>query len=91
MNDFLKMDIFFVVTTFVVAFWGIIGIVALYYFIRILKNIHRLSQIAVEEATEFREDIADIRSHIKEEGIRFQSVIQFFTNMLVKPPKRSRK
>lgn len=91
MNDFLKMDIFFVVTTFVVAFWGIIGIVALYYIIRILKNINRLSQIAVEEADELRDDIADIRSHIRDEGIRFKSVMDFFSSMLVRPPKRSRK
>ncbi len=91
MNEFLKMDIFFAITTFVVAFWGIIGIIALYYIIRILKNIDRLSQLAVEEADELRDDIADIRSHIRDEGIRFKSVVDFFSHVLVNPTKRSRK
>ncbi len=91
MNDFLKMDIFFVVTTFVVSFCGILGIVALYFVIRILNNIKKLSEIAIEEANEIRDDIAGVRSKIKEEGIRIKTILEFFSNMLVRTPKRSRK
>ncbi len=91
MNDFLKMDIFFAVTTIVVAFCGIFGIVALYFVIRILNNIKKLSEIAIEEANEIRDDIDGVRTKIKEEGIRFKTVLDFFSSMLVNTPKRTRK
>lgn len=91
MNDFFKMDIFFVVTTFVVALWGIIGLVALYYIIRILKYIEQLSRMAVEEVDEIRDDIAEVRSQVREEGVRMKHILQFFTGAMAQPPKRSRK
>ncbi len=91
MNDFLKMDIFFAVTTFVVAFCGIFGMVALYYIIRILKNIKRLSEIAIDEAEEIKNDIAGVRARVKEEGIRLKTVLEFFSSMLMNTPKRTRK
>lgn len=91
MNDFLKMDIFFFMTTLVVTFLGIFGVVALYYVIRILKNIEHLSNIAIEEANEIRDDIAEVRTKVREEGIRFQGVMDFFGSMLARPPKRSRR
>lgn len=91
MNDFLKMDIFFFMTTLVVTFLGIFGVVALYYVIRILKNIEHLSNIAIEEANEIRDDIAEVRAKVRDEGLRFRGVLDFFSGMLTRPPKRSRR
>ncbi|HXK37586.1 MAG TPA: hypothetical protein VJ579_00770 [Candidatus Paceibacterota bacterium] len=91
MNDFLKMDIFFVVTTFVVLLWGIIGAVVLYYVIRVLKYIEQLSRTVAEGADELRGDLDEVRAQVREEGVRFKHVIQFFSGALSQPPKRSRK
>jgi hypothetical protein len=91
MNDFIKMDIFFVVTTIVVVLWGIIGAVVMYYVIRVLKYIERLSRTVAEEADELRGDLDEVRAQVREEGIRFKHVIQFFSGALAQPPKRSRK
>lgn len=91
MNDFFKMDIFFVVTTCVVILWGLFGIVAFYYVIRILIYIKRLARHVAEEADEIRDDIAEIRAEVREEGARLKHVFQFFTGALQHPVKRSRK
>lgn len=91
MNEFLKMDIFFIVTTFVVVVWGIIGAIVLYYVIRVLRYIERLSRTVAEEADELRGDIDEVRAQVREEGVRLKHIVQFFSGALTQPPKRSRR
>ncbi len=91
MNDFLKMDIFFVITTLVVLLWGIIGAVVMYYIIRVLKYVERLSRTVAEEADEIRDDLDEVRAQVREEGIRFKHVVQFFSGALARPPQHTRK
>jgi hypothetical protein len=91
MNDFLKMDIFFSVTTAIVIVLGVFGVVAFYYIIRILKYITQMARIASEEAGEIRNDIADIRAEVREKGVHIKHIIQFFTSALNAPVQQSRK
>ena len=44
MTELLKMDIFFFVTTIVVVAVGVLACVALYYVIRILRNVEQISE-----------------------------------------------
>ncbi|MDD2657739.1 MAG: hypothetical protein PHD04_03730 [Candidatus Pacebacteria bacterium] len=44
MNEFLKMDIFFLVTTIAVVLFASLGTAILWRLVRILKNIDRISE-----------------------------------------------
>ena len=76
---FLKMDIFFLVTTTVVALVGVLLIAILVYVMRIVRDVSEISNMVKKEARELakdigavtkevREGVADVREHV-EEGI----------------------
>jgi hypothetical protein len=44
MTEFFKMDVFFVVTTVIVIVAGVLVCIGLYYVIRILRNVERISE-----------------------------------------------
>ena len=70
MDPFLKMDIFFVVTTVaVVLLTGIFTLIAIQV-VRILKHVERIAALVEEEAEEIRGDIAAVRAKVKEEGMK---------------------
>jgi hypothetical protein len=81
MSEFLKMDIFFAVTTMVVFFFGIMGMVALYYMIRILRNIAHVARNVSEESDNVREDVKILREKARSEGIRITHLMDFFLGM----------
>lgn len=70
MDEFLKMDIFFVVTTIAVVVMTVLGTLVLIRVLRILKNVEDISLMVEEEGQKFREDIARVRSSVREEGLR---------------------
>ena len=78
MNEFFKMDIFFSVTTMVVFFFGVMGMVALFYMIRILRHINRVARNISEESDALRNDVAVIRTKVHEEGMRVTHLMDFF-------------
>jgi len=63
---FLKMDIFFVVTTTVVALVGLLLIVILVYVMRIVKDISEISHMVKHEARELAKDIGEVTKEVKE-------------------------
>lgn len=81
MNDFLQMNIFFAVTTMAVFFFGVMGMIALYYMIRILRNIEHVSRNVSSESDNIREDVRILRSKAREEGIRITHLMDFFLGM----------
>ncbi|MDB5194911.1 MAG: hypothetical protein JWO84_95 [Parcubacteria group bacterium] len=89
MDAFLKMDIFFVVTTVSVALTTILLAVVLIRVLRILKNIEDISLMVEEEGERLKEDIAQVRAKVKEEGLRVTHMFDFLK--LAKPRKRSKK
>lgn len=88
MNEFLKMDIFFVVTTFVVLFVGAFAIVALYYIVRILRNVDHLSQNISEESDNVRGDITILRQRIRDEGMKVKHFADFFSSFAARNTAR---
>ena len=78
MDDFLKMDVFFLVTTTVVILLAIFILVALYYLIRILKSVDHVAHNISEESDNVRDDVTILRAKIREEGMRFQHFLEFF-------------
>ncbi len=78
MTDFLKMDIFFAVTTAAVFFAGVMGMVALFYVIRILRSIDHVAKNASDESDAIRVDIGALREKMREEGVRVSHLLDFF-------------
>jgi membrane protein implicated in regulation of membrane protease activity len=81
MNDFLKMDVFFLVTTTVVILLAVFALVALYYIIRILKSVDHVAHNVSEESDSLRDDITVLRAKVREEGMRVQHFLEFFAGI----------
>lgn len=77
MDDFLKMDIFFVVTTVSVVVVTILLSLVLLRVFAILKNVQDISEIIEDEGRKLSADIAQVRENIKEEGLRFKHLLKF--------------
>lgn len=89
MDDFFKMDVFFIVTTAVVFIAGIILMVALYYLVRVLRSADRLMRNVAEESDNIREDISLLRAKIRDEGMKWKHFVDFFFGIASR--SRSRK
>ena len=81
MSEFLKMDIFFAVTTIVVFFFGVMGMVALYYMIRILRSMSNVARNVSEESDSLRKDVQVFREKAHSEGMRITHLMDFFLGM----------
>ncbi len=75
MTDFLKMDIFFVVTTVAVLVISLLLVFVLIRVLRILKSVENISNLVGEEGEKLREDIAQVRESVKTEGVRIKHLI----------------
>ncbi|MCX6786742.1 MAG: hypothetical protein NTU85_02930 [Candidatus Kaiserbacteria bacterium] len=78
MNEFLKMDIFFFVTTVVVIVLGIFSVFVLVRLERVLKNIEHISEQVSLESDTIREDLAEMRKDIKRGKGHIRSLFSFF-------------
>gem|GEM_PF-1867758 len=66
MEDLLKMDIFFIVTTAVVVLAGILLVFLLYYAVHILRDIREITRLVRDESKAFVHDLTAVRTDIKE-------------------------
>lgn len=92
MSDFAKMDIFFVVSTIAVIGLALMLGMALYYIVRILRNVEHVSEIVSDEGDLMREDIAQMRASIKREGFKISHLASFARKRAVsfmRPRKKS--
>ena len=78
MNEFLKMDIFFAVTTFAVVLLAFFGCVVFWRISRILKNIEHISEQVSLESDSIRADLAGVRADIRHGKGRLKSLFKFF-------------
>ena len=78
MNEFLKMDVFFVVTTIAVIAVSALTIFVLWKIARILRNVEHVSEQISLEADAVREDLADVRAEVKRGKGRIASLLGFF-------------
>ena len=78
MQEFLKMDIFFVVTTFAIILVSVGLVVALIYVIRILKDMKILSRKVKDEGEKVLDDVAEFRRDAKVRGKFLTGLFSFF-------------
>jgi len=65
-TEFLKMDLFFFITSTVVVLMGLFGLIILFYIIKIVRAASRLIGTVQREADEIAEDFKEIKKDVKE-------------------------
>ena len=78
MNNFIHADVFFFITTMAVIAVALGFIIALFYLVRILRNIYKVSDKIKEESTEILDDIKNARHSLKKDGLKFRDMVNFF-------------
>jgi len=77
MDEFFKMDIFFIITSAVVVLLGILLVVILYKIWKILGYVERISKAIDEESTLIRADLDDLRAKVRSEGMKAKYFLAF--------------
>jgi hypothetical protein len=87
MSDFLKQDIFFFVTTIAVVILTIFLAIAVFYVVRILRDLKYISSKAKTESDLIAEDLHELRTNVKQEGAK----LKFFSKFVASLFKRHKK
>lgn len=77
MDEFLKMDIFFFVTTIAVIVIAVFVAFVLWRLQRVLKNAEHISEQVALESDSVRQDIAAMRDDIRKGKGRIKSLFDF--------------
>lgn len=78
MEDVLKSDIFFFVTTIAVALVSAGLIVVFVYLIKILNDFLFISRKVKEEGEKIIKDVEAVREKAEKEGLRMKKIFAFF-------------
>ncbi|MDP2655112.1 MAG: hypothetical protein Q8P17_00940 [bacterium] len=89
MSEFLKMDIFFFVTTLVVIVVGILIAYVLWRVQRVLKNVEHISEQVAMESDLVRQDLADLRNDVRAGKGRLRSLFGLFGTFAKRSSKKS--
>jgi len=81
MDDFLKMDIFFVVATLLVLIVGALITIVLLQLIRILRTLERIAADVEGEAKVLIADMDDVRVKVRAEGFKLAHMLSLFSKM----------
>ncbi len=94
MEEFMKADIFFFITSIAVVLVTVGIAVALYYIVRILRNIQDVTERVDEGSKMLAEDLSALRGTIKREGFVWGNLFAFlqkYSGLFGKKPRRSPK
>lgn len=76
MEDVLKMDIFFAVTTAAVIILTVLVSILLLYAIRLMRTLNRISLTVAQEAQAIRADLIEARASAKRKGAKAVAFIE---------------
>lgn len=82
MQDIMKADIFFFVTTIAVVVLSLLVIAVLVYVILILRDVKNISTRVKEEGRLLSDDLAQLRVNVRTEGAKFKHFSTFFRSIL---------
>ncbi len=77
MDDFLKMDVFFAITTVAVLVLSVLVGYVLVRVLRILKSLERIVLLAEKETELVREDLVHLREKVSKEGLKLRHIVGF--------------
>ena len=81
MNEFLKMDIFFVIASVAAVVLVILLAILIYYLILFMRDLKYISGKARAEADNLSEDLGALRKNIREQGFKIKHGIEFIQNI----------
>jgi len=87
MNDFYKMDVFFVIASVAAIILTIVVTVAVVYGIKILRDVRYIISKAKEQTDSLAEDLTELRANVREEGAKLKHLGSFISSIY----KRSKK
>jgi len=87
MNEFLKQDIFFFVTTVAVVILTLLLGVLIIYIIKISRDIKYISHKAKDEADLISQDLSELRDNVRDKGAKLKYFMSFFNNLKDKRKK----
>lgn len=79
MESIVKADIFFFITSIAVILVTALVIVALYYCVRILRNVRDISERVDEGSKAFAEDLSLVRTQLKASGFAWKHIFSFLS------------
>ena len=88
MENIIKADIFFFITSMAVAVFTIGLIIAMVYVIRILNDMKRISKTILKESDKFANDIDSLREAVKSEGAKAKTIANFFLKLFAHRRKK---
>ena len=94
MDTLQKADVFFFLTSIAVVVVSVLLAIAFYYFIKILRDIKAITEMAKEEGEILAEELSQLRASIKEEGGKikgFLNFLKFFNNIQKEGTKHKKK
>ena len=89
MEDFFKMDVFFVIATLVTVVVGVLLAVVLVYAIRFMRTANRIGETVEEEAERISADIQKTRAKMK--NFKLLHLFPFFGKSEKRAATRKRK
>jgi uncharacterized membrane protein len=92
MNEFLKMDIFFVVATVAVVLIAVALAFVLLSLYRILRKVEEVAEMVSDEGKELRADIARARVRLAQQGLvagALTSLVDVFRRPVKRRAKKS--
>ncbi len=81
MEPIIKSDIFFFITGVAVIALTAVLIVALYYIVKILKNVRYISDKAKIETDHLTEDVKELRENVRKEGAKVKWFAEFINKI----------
>ncbi|MCX6763696.1 MAG: hypothetical protein NTZ97_03110 [Candidatus Moranbacteria bacterium] len=84
MENFIKADIFFFITSIFVVILTIVLAIGAFYVIAILRDLKHISARAKVEGDELMEDIKNLRQNVKIQGAGLKSISRFFSSLFNK-------
>ena len=90
MENFIKADIFFFITSIAVAISTIGVMVVAVYVVRILRDMKHISKKVSEEGDKIIEDVEYLRETAKTEGMKIKNVADFFMNLFARRHKKEK-
>lgn len=91
MEDLMKADIFFFITTIAVVVFSLLGAVMLFYGIKIARDIQKIAEIARRESEEIIKDIDDVRGAFKQKVVSLIGILSSIGLFRKKKRSKSKK
>lgn len=89
MEPIAKSELFFFVSTIALVVFVSILVMALYFVIKILRDIKFIAGKAKEEAANISEDIQNLRQNVKNEGVKVKHIARFFNSFYNRRQKKN--